>query len=341
MERNSHIAFSAGYKFRRFGFALCCSGPVACLLVLMALFLAPRSFAVAPGPASVPFHFVRGFAVVVPVTVNGQGPYDFMLDTGSTITTLDSELGRQLGLAAQALGTVTTLTQSASAPLAIASRVAIGPLAEENVVVMIRDLTGLHQIAPTARGVLGQNALDHADFLLDYKHKLVEFDVDGELGRSLGGHHVPLRREPVGNNPKYANLSVHGTVNDNGVRQMELLLDSGSASLVLFGGVDSLVTGYAESFVADTAGRHVLAGLRELELVVDGKTREVPTHVLSVKGAGPHVDGLLPTLIFNRIYISNTGGFAMFEPKQLKSNALSGAVVSLASQGTAAHRGGF
>jgi hypothetical protein len=342
MERNSHITFSAGYKFRRFGFTLCCSGPIACLLVLMALLVAaPRSFAVAPGPASVPFHFVRGFAVVVPVTVNGQGPYDFMLDTGSTITTLDSGLGRELGLAPQGLGTVTTLTQSAPAPLAIAGRVAIGPLTDENLVVMIRDLNGLHQIAPSARGVLGQNALNHADFLLDYKHKLLEFDIDGELGRSLGGHHVPLHREPVGNNPNYANLSVHGSVNDNGVREMELLLDSGSASLVLFGGVDSVGGGYAESFVADTAGHHLLAGIRDLQLVVDGKSREVPTHVLSTQGAGTHVGGLLPTSIFSLIYISNSGGFAMFEPKQKKAVPFSGAVASLPPQASAAHGGGF
>jgi Aspartyl protease len=343
MQRNSHITFSAGHKFRRFSFALCCSGPIACLLVLMALLLtAHRSFAVAPRPASVPFHFVRGFAVVVPVSVNGQGPYDFMLDTGSTITTLDNRLGQELGLAAQGMGTVTTLTQSAPAPLAIASRVAIGPVTEENLVVMIRDLNGLHQIAPTARGVLGQNALDHTDFLLDYKHKLIQFDIDGELGRSLGGRHVPLHREPVGNNSKYANLSVHGSVNDNGVREMELLLDSGSASLVLFAGVDSVGSGYTTSFVADTAGHHLLAGIRDLQLVIDGKSREVPTHVLSMKGGGrPNIGGLLPTSIFNRIYISNSGGFAMFEPKQLKSSALSGAVASFPSQGTAAHRGGF
>src|SRR6476620_3455384 len=142
MKRYSHIASSASDKFRRFSCALCCSGPIACLLVLiMALLLAtPRSFAVAPGPGSVPFRFVHGFAVVVPVSVNGQGPYDFMLDTGSTITTLDSGLGQQLGLAAQGMGTVTTLTQSAPAPLAVASRVAIGPVPEENLVVMIRDL---------------------------------------------------------------------------------------------------------------------------------------------------------------------------------------------------------
>jgi len=67
----------------------------------------------------------------------------------------------------------------------------------------------------------------------------------------------------------------------------------------------------------------------------------VPTHVLSMKGGGPKIDGLLPTSIFNRIYISNSGGFAMFEPKQPKSSALSGTIASLPPQGTGAHGGGY
>lgn len=342
MQRNSHVTFSAGHRFRRSDSLLCCPGPVGCLLNLVALLiLAPMSFADAPGPAVVPFHFVRGFAVVVPVTVNGHGPYEFMLDTGSTLTTVDRELGRELALAPQGQGTVMTLTESAPVPLAIADRVVLGPLTEQNVVVMIRDLSGLRQIAPTARGVLGQNALNHADFLLDYKHKLMQFDTDGELARSLGGHHVPLRREAIENNSQYANLAVHGNVNDNGVREVELLLDSGSASLVLFGGIENSRGGYAESFVADTAGRHLLADVRELELVVDGKSREVPTHVLTLRGAGQNIGGLLPTWIFNRIYISNSGGFAMFEPKQKKPAPLTGVIAALPPQAIAAHRGGY
>jgi hypothetical protein len=341
MQRNSHITFSSGYTFRRSGSLAWIPGPIHCLVVLMALLCtASKSFADAPAPA-VPFHFVRGFAVLVPVTVNGHGPYDFMLDTGSTITTVDRELGVELALVPQGQGTVMTLTEHEPAPLAIADRIVLGPMTEQNVVVMIRDLKGLRQIASTARGVLGQNALNHADFLLDYKHKLMEFDTDGELGRSLGGHHVPLRREAVGNDSKYANLAVHGSVNDNGLREMDFLVDSGSASLVIFGGIENSGTGYEESFVADTAGRHVLAGVRDLQLVIDGKSREVPTHVLTLRGAGPKIGGLLPTWIFSRIYISNNGGFAVFEPKQKKAGSLSGAIAALPPQAIAGHRGGY
>ena len=74
--------------------------------------------------------------------------------------------------------------------------------------------------------------------MLDYEHKLMEFDTDGALAHSLGGHHVPLRRETVGSDPQYANLAVHASVNDNGQRAMDFMLDSGAASLVLFGGIE-------------------------------------------------------------------------------------------------------
>jgi aspartyl protease len=338
MQRNSHVNLSAGRGCSLTGARFCCFGPIRCVLVIMALLcVAPASFADAPGPAVVPFHFVRGFAVVVPVTINGHGPYEFMLDTGCTITTVDRELGNELALVPQGQSTVMTLAQKTPASLAVAHSLVLGPVTEQNVVVMIRDLSGLRNTAPEARGVLGQNALNHSDFMLDYRHKLMEFDTDGELARSLRGHHVPLRREVVGNNPRYANLAVHGSVNDNGVRPMDFLLDSGSASMVLFGGVENAGIGYEESFVADTAGGHLLARVRDLQLVIDGNSQVVPTHVLTSRLAGKNIGGLLPTWIFTRIYISNSGGFAMFEPKQKKPGPLDGMIAGLSPQ---ARRGG-
>jgi Aspartyl protease len=333
MQRISHVAFHASRVFRHAGARSCCPGPTGCLLVLAVLLCtASASFADATGPAVVPFHLIRGFAVIVPVTVNGRGPYDFMLDTGCTITTVDRELGQELALAPRGQGTVATLTQRTPALLAFARSVMVGPVAEQNVEVMIRDLSGLRRIAPTTRGVLGQNALNHADFLLDYRHKLVEFDTDGAFAHSLGGRHVPLRRETVNGDPRYANLAVHANVNDHGARAMDLLLDSGAVSLVLFGGTEKEGIEFAEGSVTDIAGGHLLAVVREIQVVIDGKSREVTTHVLAFNGAGKDIDGLLPTSIFDRVYISNSGGFAMFEPKVQKPGPLDRMIAGLTQQ---------
>jgi hypothetical protein len=336
MQCNSHTRFYAGREYSRAGAYFCCFGPARCVFVFMALLcVVPASFADVSGPAVVPFHFVRGFAVVVPVTVNGSGPYDFMLDTGSTVTAVDRELARQLALDVQAQGTVTTLVEHVPVSLAVAARISVGPITEHSVEIMVRDLNGLRRIDPAIRGVLGQNALDHADFLLDYRHKLLEFDTDGELEWSLTGRHVPLRREVLQDNPNFGNLAVQASIATDGLRRMDFLLDSGSASLVLFGGLGN--TGGGLSRVGDATGREQMAELHHAQLLIDGKSKDVATQTVAFQAAGPRIGGLLPTGIFNLIYISNRGGFAMFEPKQKKPGPLNRMIASLPSQ---APRGG-
>lgn len=52
------------------------------------------------GQGEVPFRLAgaTGAAIVVEVEVNGQGPYDLVLDTGATFTCLDEALARELEL---------------------------------------------------------------------------------------------------------------------------------------------------------------------------------------------------------------------------------------------------
>ncbi len=323
MEPSSRVAFGTGFVSRWTGTRIRNFGPARCfsvLLIVLCIVLHSSASTPEPSPASnfMPFHLVNGFAVIIPVVVNGHGPYDFMLDTGTTIMVVDRELGEELELQPQAQATVTTLTQQLSAPIAVARRVDFGPVTEQNIEVMIRDLGGLRHIAPRVRGVLGQNALNHADFLLDYQHKQLQFDTDGELIRALEGHHIPLRRNPAADNPRYGNLVVHGSVADGAVHPMDFLLDSGAASPVIFGSFEREAVGYPESFVTDTAGRQSPAGVRSLQFVIDGRSRDMPAQVVVFKGADRSIGGLLPTRMFSRIYISNRKEFAIFEPKMKK-----------------------
>lgn len=308
------------------------SGPARCLLVLCALLFAAGIMLADVPKQEVPFHFVHGFAVVVPVSVNGRGPYDFMLDTGTTITSVDRGLAQELALVPQAQGTAVTLSENVSAVVAFADRVSFGPIEESKVAVMIRDLSGLRNLAGTTRGVLGQNALAHADFMVDYRHKVVEFDLDGELLRSLGGHHVQLRRQGQLSDPRYSNLVVHTNVSSDGAHPMDLVLDSGAASMVLFGNQSGWGISDRQAFVVDTSGQQRLAGIRQLQLTIDGKTMELPSSVLSFRAAGSGIDGLLPTSVFDRIYISNSGTFAIFDPKVKKVRPQDGMVAGLRAQ---------
>lgn len=331
MPRNSHFIFDVDDVFRQIGTRFRCFGLVRCVLIATALLCTvPALLADIPSSSVVPFHVVRGFAVIVPVTVNGNGPYQFMLDTGSTISAVDRDLARELGLQVEQRGTVQTLVESVPVLLAHACRISVGPMTELSVDVMVRDLNGLRRIDPAIRGVLGQNALEHADFLLDYQHKLLNFDTDGELERSLAGHHVPLRREGLKDSPEFANLAVQARITTDGVQVMNFLLDSGSPSLVLFGLPGNISGG--QSLVGDVVGHQQMAELHQTQLVIDGKSREVTTQTVAFHGAGAAIGGLLPTGIFSRIYISNRGGFAMFEPKQKKPAPLDHMVASMPAQ---------
>ena len=50
---------------------------------------------------SVPLHYVNGYQMIVTVSVNHSGPYDFLLDTGTQFTMIDPKLAAELHLANQ------------------------------------------------------------------------------------------------------------------------------------------------------------------------------------------------------------------------------------------------
>src|ERR1700751_3767604 len=47
---------------------------------------------------SLRLRLIQNVLIVVPVTINHRGPYDFLVDTGAQITTVDPELARALDL---------------------------------------------------------------------------------------------------------------------------------------------------------------------------------------------------------------------------------------------------
>lgn len=103
--------------------------------------------------------------------------------------------------------------------------------------------------------------------------------------------------------------------------------------MVLFGGAENDGIYHPRGFVADTAGRQLASDVHDVQVVVDGNSRELATNVLGSRSAGKDIGGLLPTNIFARIYISNSGGFAMFEPKMKKPASLDHMIADIAPPG--------
>jgi hypothetical protein len=68
--------------------------------------------------ASVPFRLVNRYQMIVAVSVNHSGPYNFLLDTGTQVTMVDPSLAAELHLNTQGSAEVAGVGFLASAPSA-------------------------------------------------------------------------------------------------------------------------------------------------------------------------------------------------------------------------------
>jgi predicted aspartyl protease len=140
---------------------------------------APTSLGV-PAPSgtarsfSLPMRVVRnggGTLVFVPVRVNGMGPYEFVLDTGSSNSSVDRSLVRRLGLPRTGQEhRVQGVTGSGMVPIVKVRRWTIGgvPLRATSLAVV--------DLGMGVAGLLGSDELRHfGSVTLDFQHDRIDF----------------------------------------------------------------------------------------------------------------------------------------------------------------------
>jgi len=153
------------------------------------------SHAEAHCPAGIPDlrpRLVAGPLLVVPVMVNGSGPYDFMVDTGSQLNVLDPALAGHLHLQTEAhVGLVTTASVK-GASVAVVDLLQVGSYAIQHPLAAVQDLGMLQAADSRIRGVLGENFLGHFDLLFDYGRKLLCFDQSGAIEQDLRWERIPF-----------------------------------------------------------------------------------------------------------------------------------------------------
>src|SRR5215472_13856711 len=87
----------------------------------LAATVAPAAFAEANCPGNVeslPYRSLNRHQIVVPVSINHSGPYNFLLDTGTQMTMIDPALAAELHLAGTGEVSVRTGGISAAASMA-------------------------------------------------------------------------------------------------------------------------------------------------------------------------------------------------------------------------------
>src|SRR5258705_10302703 len=121
--------------------------------------------------ASVPLHLTNSHQMILAVSVNHSGPYDFLVDTGTQITMVDPSLAAELHLKIQGTSAVVVgVGLRTAASLARLDFLEAGSRGIANPLVVVQNLEHLQDTDPHIRGILGGNFLGHFDVLIDNAH---------------------------------------------------------------------------------------------------------------------------------------------------------------------------
>ena len=260
------------------------------------------------------------YMIVVPVTINGSGPYDLLLDTGSNNTMLDEKLADELALRRGHEDAVVRVWGSLATSAVYAESFSIAGATVAGKDLTLFTCAMIPGLPPKLRGILGEDFLQKFDILIDYKHQLIRLDPPpGLMSEMLKGERLTIQLNGmISGEPTFGRLVVTGRVGDLGTSSMSLLLDSGSRYLTLFR--DDLGLGSAREIVMDSSrppgsSKAIRLETRTVRSLMLGRTEISNILVIAVAGKQrPDVDGLMPTSLFRSIFISHQGRFVVLNP---------------------------
>ena len=142
--------------------------------------------------ASLPFRPINRYQIIVPVSINHSGPYNFILDTGTEITIIDPSLAAELHLDSQGPAKVVGAGLQESVALARLDQTDVGTYALANQQVMVYDLGRLRSASLPIRGILGWDFLGRFDLLIDNAHRLLCIGNSASMRADVKGPHIPL-----------------------------------------------------------------------------------------------------------------------------------------------------
>ena len=204
--------------------------------------------------ASLPFRFVNRHLIVLAISINHNGTYNFLLDSGTQTTMVDPSLAAALHLDNQGTAVVAGAEAGQSATYTQLDLVEAGSHAVAKQKVLVYNLhnfpTDLH-----LQGILGEDFLEHFDLLIDYEHRLLCLDDSAAMRAEVKGPHIPLvaaaEADKVGALPPFLTVTVRLS---DGLRPLRLLLDSGTNESVLFNTSEYMVLQPSRDVLARWSG---------------------------------------------------------------------------------------
>jgi hypothetical protein len=298
----------------------CCSQALTAVL-LLATTLSIHAATSADTPVRVDFTVANGFMVVVPVHINGTGPYNFLLDTGTSRSMVVARVADRLALPTTGRSIIVGVHGASAISLVQASSLTLAGATVPNLqLTVVPKNSGF---PPDLAGVLGEDFLENFDVLLDNRHHTLELEPgSGSLSEMLSGERLPLRSTGVlGGEPTAGRIIVQGHARELGDKEITLLLDSGASNLMWFHGAASLgpTTAQENSIAASTGTVSSTVYTRTIRLLQLGQKR-VPdlTAWSQSQSVSADTDAALPTSVFHSIFISHSQRYVIFDPSRKK-----------------------
>lgn len=166
--------------------------------------------------SSVPFNLIQN-RPFVKVMINGKGPFNFVVDTGASLSVISDKTAQQLGIRPVARGGMArAVGGSGSFPIiyGLIDSLEIGPTRVDTVPVYIRTVHSSPDLPDEARadGYIGLSMLGSFEISIDYLNRTFKLDrtpLRNEEMVMAGRGPVGLTREvvPVGQEPKISTAS--------------------------------------------------------------------------------------------------------------------------------------
>jgi hypothetical protein len=272
---------------------------------------------VLPSPSAKPqvlFRTAQHDWVIVPAYVNGRGPFDFVVDTGTSSTLIDVNLAAELELKPVGRSLLTSFTGSEAVPLFLLGSLSVGAKSVAGLLALAKDMREVQGVDPRIRGILGLNFLLEFAFLLDYGLHQLELYDSFETPNFAAGTQVPIQ---VVSSRILIVTATQAAVSGS----WSLALDSGTPKIAVFedriresqdspwswDGKVRVVTNLS-SLLAHTRTVRDLAlanlRLRNLAVIVFPRNPGLQEGI---------EDGLLPAALFRRILVNAKQNYAILE----------------------------
>jgi hypothetical protein len=259
----------------------------------------------------------RSQIIIVPIAINHTGSYDFLVDTGAQVTSVDRALAAELHLRIEGTTELVGVGFRTRPSFAHLDILEVGSHALAN-------LEHLQAVDPQIRGILGGNFLGHFDVLIDYAHNMLCLDAAKIMEPEIKGKHITLVTPPHPEDTVLFTEPLIIPVHLGGIatRQLLLLLDSGANVPFLYDPGKYLVPGLS---VSAPLRNHSADGVERTFTVLPPQDMQIgilafrQISFVTLAGTGRDapkvwVDGLLPAALFRRIYIGYADRFVVLEP---------------------------